>query len=274
MKFIQKTKEQIHQENLDKLAKLRPIDDDFFRVMFRDNLPLAQFVLRILTGIKDLVLTEEITQYDIKRLAGSRSLCLDVLGTDSKGRKFDLEVQRANSGATPQRARYHSSVMDVEFLDSGKDFTELPITYTIFITENDVRGKKQPIYCYGRTELTTGEPLDDGTNIIFVNGAYNNKEDDSDIAKLMHDFRCDNADDMYFDIMADRTRYFKENAEGASSMCKIIEDRAKEMADYKAVEIAYNFLKAGVAEEVVAESCNFSLEDVRELAEQIRSEKT
>ena len=39
------------------------------------------------------------TQYDLHHIAGARSLRLDVLGTDSKGRQINLEVQRADAGA-------------------------------------------------------------------------------------------------------------------------------------------------------------------------------
>ena len=38
-----------HQEDLQRLRLLRPIDDDFMRCLFKDNIPLAEFVLRIIT---------------------------------------------------------------------------------------------------------------------------------------------------------------------------------------------------------------------------------
>ena len=41
-------KERERQEDLAKLRGLRPMDDDFMRCLFRDNEPLAQFVLRII----------------------------------------------------------------------------------------------------------------------------------------------------------------------------------------------------------------------------------
>ena len=47
-------KERERQEDLARLRGLRPIDDDFMRCIFRDNIPLAQMVLRIVTGISDL----------------------------------------------------------------------------------------------------------------------------------------------------------------------------------------------------------------------------
>lgn len=86
-----KTKEQQHQEDLRRLSMLRPIDDDFMRCLFKDNIPLVELVLRILTGKQDLVITECETQKDMKRLVGARSICLDAYGTDSEGKKYDLE---------------------------------------------------------------------------------------------------------------------------------------------------------------------------------------
>ncbi len=138
--------EQKRQRNLQRLRLLRPIDDDFMRCMFKDNIPLAQLVLRIITGKPDLVITSCQTQKDMRRLAGARSLCLDAYGTDSTGKKYDLEIQRADKGAGPHRARYHSSVMDVENLDAGQDFEELPDTYTIFIVEKDFYSLGKPVY--------------------------------------------------------------------------------------------------------------------------------
>ena len=134
-------REQYHQEDLQRLRGFRPIDDTFMRCLSRDNLPLAQFVLRIITEKPDLVLTREETQEDLKRLLGARSLCLDVHGVDSENRQYDIEVQRADSGARPERARYHSAAMDIEALDAGHEFEELPETYTIFVTEHDFFGK-------------------------------------------------------------------------------------------------------------------------------------
>ena len=113
--------DQKHQADLQRLRGLRPIDDDFMRCLFKDNIPLAELVLRIITGKPDLVITDCQTQKDMKRLAGARSICLDAYGADSSGKKYDMEVQRADKGADPHRARYHSSVMDVENLDAGQD---------------------------------------------------------------------------------------------------------------------------------------------------------
>ena len=187
-------RERERQEDLAKLRGLRPMDDDFMRCIFRDNIPLTQFVLRILTGMDDLEIIRVETQKDMKRLVGARSVCLDAYGRDSKGRKYDLEVQRADHGAGVRRARYHSSAMDIENLDAGQDFDELPDTYTIFVTENDVFERGNPVYRVERVHLDMDcQPFDDGEHILYVNGQYRG---DSAIGQLMHDFCCCDPDDI------------------------------------------------------------------------------
>ena len=101
------------------------------------NIPLAELVLRIITGKQDLIITNCQTQKDMKRFTGARSICLDAYGTDSTRKKYDLEIQRIDKGAEPHRARYHSSVLNIENLNAGQDFNKLPDTYTIFITEKN-----------------------------------------------------------------------------------------------------------------------------------------
>ena len=232
------TAEQKHQKDLERLRGFRPMDDDFMRCLFKDNIPLAELVLRIITGKPDLVITDCQTQKDMKRLAGARSICLDAYGTDSTGKKYDMEIQREDKGADPHRARFHSSVLDIENLDAGQEFSKLPETFTIFITEKDFYGEGEPIYFIERMNITTGKPFADGEHILYVNGEYRG---DSDIGKLMHDFNCTDAADMNFKLLADRTRYLKENPKGVSEMCKVIEDMRKE----ERVEVALRMLEAG-----------------------------
>ena len=176
----------------------------------------------------------------MKRLAGARSICLDAYGTDSNDKKYDLEIQREDKGADPHRARYHSSVLDIENLDAGQEFHELPDTYTIFITEKDFYGIGEPLYAIERMNLTTGKSFGDGEHILYVNGQYRGE---SDLGKLIHDFNCTEADDMNFDLMAERTRYLKQNPKGVQEMCKAMEDMRNAAALAERKEIARTFVK-------------------------------
>lgn len=261
----QQRKEREHQEDLQRLRDFRPIDDDFMRCLFKDNVPLAELVLRIITGKKDLVITDCQIQKDMKRLAGARSICLDAYGTDSDNKKYDCEIQRADKGANPHRARYHSSVLDIENLDAGQEFDELPDTYTIFITEKDFYGMGKPLYVIERMNLTTEKGFEDGEHILYVNGEFRGE---SEIGKLMHDFNCTRADDMNFNLLAERTRYLKENPKGVQEMCKAMEDMRNEAANMaaqkKAMDIASAMIMAGkYALEEISALCDLSLDEVK-----------
>ena len=255
------------QKDLQRLEQLRPIDDDFMRCLFKDNIPLAELVLRIITGKKDLIITDCETQKDMKRLGGARSVCLDAYGTDSDMKKYDLEIQRADKGADPHRARYHSSVLDIENLHSGQEFQELPDTYTIFITEEDFFGMGKPIYPIERMNLAAGSFFEDGEHILYVNGEY---KGESDIGRLMHDFNCTRADDMKFELMAERTRYLKENPKGVSEMCKVMEDMRNETRNETLKESAINTAKRMIimgkyALDEIVNISGLSLDEVKKL---------
>lgn len=266
MMIQQRTQEQ--QEDLKRLRDLRPIDDDFMRCLFKDNIPLVEFVLRIIIGRKDLIIIDCETQKDMKRLAGARSICLDAYGADSTGNKYDLEIQREDKGANPCRARYHCSIMAIESLDAGKEFHELPIIYIIFITEKDFYGKGEPIYLIERRNLMTGKPFDDGEYVLYVNGEY---RDDSDIGKLMHDFNCTKADEMNFELMAERTRYLKENPKGVEEMCKIMEEMRQEALQ----KVALRMLTVGkLTTGEIAEYAGLDIADVKKLKKTISSKET
>ncbi len=218
---LQERKEREHKEDLAKLRGLRPIDDDFMRCIFRDNIPLAQLVLSIITGRKDLKITSLETQKDLKRLVGARSVCLDAYGIDKNGKRYDLEIQRSDRGAGKYRARYHSSCMDVENLNAGQEFEDLPDTYTIFLTENDVCGKGKALYPIERMNLSTGELFEDGEHILYVNGSF---RDDTELGRLLHDFSCWDPNEMNYELMREATRYYKENPKGVEIMCRAFEE--------------------------------------------------
>lgn len=213
------------KKDLERLRVLRPIDDGFMRCLFKDDLPLVQFVLRIIMQKPELVITRCETQKDLKRLAGSRSLVLDVHAEEPDGTEYDIEVERSRGRTEPRRVRYHQSAIDVECLGPQEDFAQLPEVYVIFISEQDVFGDGRALHRIERMDVDTGKPFGDGTHILYVNGAYRG---DSDIGKLMHDFCCSDAGDMYLEPMAERTRFLKEDQKGVTEMCKVFEDILKE----------------------------------------------
>ena len=179
-------KEKRHQEDLDRLRGFRPMDDTFMRGLFKENLPLAELVLRI-------------------------------------------------------------------------------ITYVIFITENDYYKAGEPVYTIQNMNLTLNRPFNDGAHILYVNGEY---RDDSEIGRLMHDFNCTSADEMNFELLAERTRYLKENPKGVSEMCKVMEDLRVESytegREEQARMMAQKLYRKGYSIEEIADMVEYSTEKVEE----------
>ncbi len=215
--------ERRHQEDLERIKGFRLMDDDFMTKCFEGETACTELVLRIVLEKPDMKVLDVRTQVFVENLL-NRSVRLDVLATDSEGRKINIEIQRSDKGAGYRRARYNSSMMDANLLPKGEDFDALPETYVVFITERDVIGKGKPLYHIGRVIFDTGEKFDDGTHILYVNGAY---RDETPVGKLMHDFSCTDPADMHYAVLADRVKYFKESKEGTTVMCKVIEDMCK-----------------------------------------------
>ena len=207
-------------EYLAEMERFRLMDDTFMSKCLENAPECIALILQIILGKKDLKVVKSQTEYPIKSLQG-RGVRFDVFARDSKGKEYDIEIQRAKDGAEPKRARYNSALMDANALKSGDDFDKLRDTYVIFITENDVMGGGKDAYWIDRTvrELD-GRAFGDGTHIIYVNGATRSK---SDIGKLMHDFLCSNAAEMYFDILKRQVSQFKNSEEGRHYMCEAME---------------------------------------------------
>ncbi len=252
-------------EDLERLKKFRLMDDDFMSKVFDKNTEATQLLLNIILQRKDIEVVSVTAQREFKTVIG-HSVRFDVFAKDSTGRPYDIEIQRADKGATPQRARYNNSVLDTYSLEKNKDYTKLTENYIIFITENDVLGKQLPLYHIERKIIETDELFDDGSHIIFVNGQYKNPDDD--IGKLMHDFRCTNADDMNYKHLADKVRYFKESKEGSDTMCKMMEDMRNDAERKKAIETAINMLKDNLPIDKVAQYSGLSSDEITKIKEE------
>ncbi len=263
-----------HQEDLQRLKNFRLIDDDFFNKCFEENIDCIQLILQIVLNMPDLKVLDVRTQVFVENLL-NRSVRLDILATDSNGRKFNVEIQRSDKGAERKRARYNSSMMDISLLEKGTDFSALPETFVIFITERDYMGEGLPVYPVERCVLNTKKLFHDGAHILYVNGAY---RDDSPIGWLMHDFSCTDPADMHYDILANRVKFFKKEKEGIAVMCKAMEEMRNESLQEGIIigklegvretmlESALRMLKAGkyTLEEIVSIS-DLSLEEVQKL---------
>ena len=114
-------------------------------------------------------------------------------------------------------------------------------------------------------EQIPGEQFNDGEHIMYVNGADRNSS--TELGKLMHDLYCDNPDDMYFSILADKMRYFKTNDRGINRVMRYYDKWDLETIEEEKIEIAMNLIAMGkISTEDIAKATGLSIEKVTELA--------
>ncbi len=268
-------------EYLAEIKRFRLMDDDFMSKCLENAPECIELMLRIILGKKDLKVIKSQTEYPIKSLQG-RGVRFDVFARDSKGREYDIEIQRADKGAEPKRARYNSALLDANALKPGENIGKLRDTYVIFITENDVMKRGKDAYSYQRREEDTGECLGDGTHIIYVNGATRSA---TEIGRLMHDLLCRDAAEMYFDVLKKQVSKFKDSEEGRRYMCEAMEriaerNKAEGKAEGRAegkretmLATAKRMLKDGVlALKDIARYSGLSLAQVKKLQASIGDE--
>ncbi len=256
---------QMHQQDLERLKSLRYMDDDFMAVCLADNFEGVELILRIVLGREDIKIKSVRAQEAMRNLQG-RSAILDIHAVDSTNKEFDVEIQRKDSGAGAKRARHNSSLLDAHILKPGDDTEAIPDSYVIFITENDVMKGNQPVYPVERY-ITIGENkilFGDGSHILYVNGKYKGNDE---IGRLMHDFSCTDPDDLNYEALAKKARYFKQNEKGVAVMCKIMEDMRNEVALNTARETAERMIKKGKMslDEIAEYIPLLSLDELREI---------
>ena len=184
-----------------------------------DDKGACQYVLRILTGIKDLEVKEVRSQYRISKIH-SHDAILDILAEDGSGHLYNLEIQRRDTIDHARRTRFYGAMIDSEYLEKGRSYGELPDVYIIYISETDLWKKGHTIYpikkYFGDTELK----YDDGQYILYVNAAV---DDGSETAKLMEYFKTADPNDMTHGELSKRVHYLKCEEGGYEEMCEVSE---------------------------------------------------
>lgn len=218
VRFVRRSQRETYRE---KIKEVILMDDGFMSLFFDGNTEGATLLVRIILGMSDIWVTDVRTQKDIKNLGG-RSVRLDILGRDSAGRLYNIEVQRRNKGAEIKRASLHASLLVANACEPGCEPVDYPEIYVIFITEKDVVKKGRPLYYIERMLVEDGEVVDDGEHVVYVNSTYRDRE--TALGRLMHDFHCKDPRDMYHQVLAERVRFFKEDKEGVRIVSSVFQE--------------------------------------------------
>ena len=257
-----------------KIKNFTIMNDIFMRNVLKKK-ECTEYILQVIMEDEGITVIDQTLQKDYKNLQG-RSAILDCVAKDAENNHFNVEIQDENDGASPKRARYHCGLLDMNLLNPGDFFDNLPETYVIFITKNDVLGYNLPINHIRRRSNETGEIFEDGQHILYVNSK---KQDDTELGRLMHDLHCKEADEMYSNILATRVHQLKETEEGVNQMCQELEEiynegvergeqsgflRGEQSGELKkARETTLALLEMGMSVKQIAKAVNLSVETIQ-----------
>ena len=112
---------------------------------------------------------------------------------------------------------------------------------------------------------------------MYVNGDYRG---DNALGKFMHDFSTPNADEMYYNELARKVRFHKQDEKGVQMASQIVEEYGDERAaealqkgiaqgiQQQAIEDARNFYANGASIELIAKSLKMTEDQVREIVKE------
>ena len=110
---------------------------------------------------------------DVKLSIDSHGVRLDVLLSDDKGRRIDVEMQMRNEKNIPKRMRYYEGSIDQTILEKGQNYNKLGDLVILFITPFDPF-EKSGFYRYTFRNTCQEDKnllLEDGVTKVVLNAA-------------------------------------------------------------------------------------------------------
>ena len=121
-----------------------------------------------------------------------KSIRMDVFAKDENRTHYDIEMQLVKKDSLEKRSRYYHSQMDVEMLEKGKGYSELPDAYVIFVCNFDPLGEKKCRYTIRKYCEETGKTFTDGVCTVFLNTKGENRDEvPKELAALLDFVKAD-----------------------------------------------------------------------------------
>ncbi len=244
---------------------LRPIDDVFWHKLAESS-EFCKEVLQIILQKKDLTIVSSIPQKSLRNIKG-RSVILDVMCKDEKGKFYNIEVQKEDNDDHQRRVRYNASNMDTYIAEKGIKFDKLPDIYVIFLSIFDLFQKGKTIYHVDRVLRETGEVLDNGYHEVYVNASVDDKTDIAALMKVLSSSAV--LKDDRFQTVCREIMNLKEG-KGRVEMCKIVEDyKAEGQAEGETKGKIIAYTECGLSVEEISEKLSLSIEEVKVILDSV-----
>lgn len=159
-----------------KLRELTIKDDFMFGAVMSDPENCRELLEMILgISIDRIEVSKEKSMVYHPEYKGVR---LDVYARDEENTCYNVEMQASRRPVLGKRSRYYQSQMDMEMLQSGRDYEELPKSFVVFICDFDPFGKELYRYTFKmKCEEDVNVELEDARRIIFLSTQGKNREE-------------------------------------------------------------------------------------------------
>ena len=206
----------------------------------------------------------------------SKSVRLDVYVKDSD-KVYDIEMQNQPSNFLPLRTRYYQSMIDVDNLLKGEDYSNLKESFIIFICTFDPFNNALPCYTFKSIcKENTNIELNDKTSKIIFNSTAYDKEKDVEISAFLKYIKTQEATDDFTNRLKTfvekakhnkelRSYYLSMNIHDSDIRRVAFQEGEKQGAEQKAIETAKNLLTMNLSLEQIAQATSLPLKKIQEL---------
>ena len=262
-----------------KIEDLTFIDDGMFQAVMHEPGISEKVVERLLHLKVEKIVYPELEKV-IKPFYTTKGVRLDVYLKDDN-RVIDIELQNYKQDSIGKRTRYYQSMIDIDSLMKGQDYSELLDSYVLFICNHDPFLKDEehgfglPCYTFKNTCAENSDvSLDDNSiKVIYNASAYEAVED-----KEVHDFlhfvmTNDPGENDFNKLLSETVERLKDNDEFRKDYTAMnlhdrdIKKAAKEEGiQQQAIESAKKMLADNLSLDKVSLYSGLPLEQVKELA--------
>jgi len=264
-------------------------DDGMFQAVMHDPTVCSKIVEHLLHIQVDHIDFPELEK-TIAPYYTSKGIRMDVYIKDSN-RVIDVEMQARSRKALGKRTRYYQSMIDIDNLMKGDDYSMLKESYILFICKNDPfkdeNEKQYGLPCYTFKTVcneNTDVNLNDKTIKVVYNASAYEKEEDEWIRRFLnYVYTGETGKDDFSNYLSAIVEKIKQNEEFRSLYLSMnlhdfdIKEEAKEEgilqgAQQQAIQAAINLLKMQVlSPEQIAQVQGLPLEKVLDLQSQLKN---
>ena len=220
------------KKRLEQLLPTARLIDDYYFTLYAQCYP-DDFSMIVSTFLdKDIEIDTSTVKYQKNLILpdDGKDVRFDVVADTKDGGQVVLEVE-SKKKFPELRLRYYMSRMDGDLLSKGEIYNQLKDSYVIVVSPVDMRKQNKPRYCirscYVESPTKIGKNpaiVDNGQVAVYINASYNNERDFSKLADLIHDFTCENPNDIKTEIIREHSNNLKSKGKEHDRMMALAEN--------------------------------------------------